>query len=377
MPTAAFMPRRSSARTSRWLRMPPAAVMGSLRRAPQLAKPGADWCRAWCLPRPHRCTETRRRSGPAPEKLPPGASAAFPASREPGCCPPSVSTATMTRLRPTRRRGATRKARFTLPPRNAALPTMIFSAPRIEDARRRAPWCGCRRPRARAWAPAGKARRTRRALLPFPMAASEIDDMQQRILAEALEQAEDIVDGQAPLAPVHQLHGAAILQIDAGDNHDDLSRVRKAHRERHCCGQKALQVRRGLVWRREKSKPPARRPRGLRRTRRENPRACRRRPRRSPARRPSRRRPRSSARSKPLRVPSRSIEVSKISPAPRDAPSLAHATASQSAGVAAAAHEGFPAVADAFGVNRQHHGLRAKFGGQFGKQLRDAAAPRC
>ena len=38
--------------------------------------------------------------------------------------------------------------------------------------------------------------------------------------------------------------------------------------------------------------------------------------------------------------------------------------------IAAAAHEGLPAVADALGVNRQNHGLRAEFRGEFGEQLR-------
>ena len=38
-----------------------------------------------------------------------------------------------------------------------------------------------------------------------------------------------------------------------------------------------------------------------------------------------------SSQSKPLRVPSRSIDVSRISPAPRDAASRAHSTASRPA----------------------------------------------
>ena len=43
--------------------------------------------------------------------------------------------------------------------------------------------------------------------------------MQQRVFAETLEQAEDVVNGQAALASVNELDGAAVLQIDAGDDH--------------------------------------------------------------------------------------------------------------------------------------------------------------
>jgi hypothetical protein len=43
--------------------------------------------------------------------------------------------------------------------------------------------------------------------------------MQDRIVAEAFEQAEDIVNRKRQLAAVNQLHGFAILQINAGNNH--------------------------------------------------------------------------------------------------------------------------------------------------------------
>ncbi len=44
-------------------------------------------------------------------------------------CPPSVSSAIITRLRPTRETIAFKKSRSTLPSRKAALPMMTFSAP--------------------------------------------------------------------------------------------------------------------------------------------------------------------------------------------------------------------------------------------------------
>ncbi len=123
----------------------------------------------------------------------------------------SVSTATMMRLAcRSRRARRERKAALTPPSRNAALPTMIFSAPAVQEPLGRAPPCECRRRRARAWSARRHSARTRRALLPLPIGGVQIDHVKQRILAEALEQAEDVVHGQAPLAPVHQLHGAAI-----------------------------------------------------------------------------------------------------------------------------------------------------------------------
>ena len=70
-----------------------------------------------------------------------------------------------------------------------------------------------------------------------------------------------------------------------------------------------------------------------RRCRRRGDRACRRRRSRSPGRR-RRHSPRGSAsRSKPSRVPSRSIDVSRISPAPRTTTSSAHDTASRPVGI--------------------------------------------
>ena len=52
-----------------------------------------------------------------------------------------------------------------------------------------------------------------------PHSGVQVDDVQQWIGAEALKQAEHVYDREAALAAVHQLHGAAILQIDARDNH--------------------------------------------------------------------------------------------------------------------------------------------------------------
>lgn len=47
--------------------------------------------------------------------------------------------------------------------------------------------------------------------------------MQNRIPPEAIEQADDIVNGERELAATNQLHGLAVLQIDAGNNHGVLS----------------------------------------------------------------------------------------------------------------------------------------------------------
>ena len=87
------------------------------------------------------------------------------------------------------------------------------------------------------------------------------------------------------------------------------------------------------VRRNERSTPPARRPRGRTRTRRRNVRARRRRRMRSPESATARLTAAVSSQSKPARVPSRSMEVSRISPAPRSAASRAHATASRATGV--------------------------------------------
>ena len=294
-------------------------------------------------------------------------------------CPPSVSTATMIRLRPDARGQPREKSAIHLAAakRRAADDDLLRAG--IENAlraRRRADAAAHAHAHRRL---AGRAAPTSRALLPRPMAASRSMTCSNGYFAEALQQAEDVVHGEAPLAPVHQLHGAAILQIDAGNDHVEL-RVRHWIQLRSAAParlgmRESASVRRGLAPHREKSKRPAPHRRGLRRTRRENPRACPRRPRRSPARVTRSETAAVSARSKPLRVPSRSIEVSRISPAPRAAPSLAHSTASRPVGLAPAAHEGFPAVAHALGIDRQHHGLRAEFGGKFGEQLPDAAAP--
>ena len=43
--------------------------------------------------------------------------------------------------------------------------------------------------------------------------------MQDRVIAEALEQAEDIVNGKRQLPAANQLHGFAALQINAGNDH--------------------------------------------------------------------------------------------------------------------------------------------------------------
>ena len=43
--------------------------------------------------------------------------------------------------------------------------------------------------------------------------------MNHRIAAEAIEQAENVVHCELSVAPVHQLNGASILQIDAWNQH--------------------------------------------------------------------------------------------------------------------------------------------------------------
>ena len=135
--------------------------------------------------------------------------------------PPSVSTATITRLRPTRDGQPRQKRAVHLPSRNAALPTIIFSAPAsrmLVRARRRA--------NAAAHAHAHRRLAAQRAHQPriasAPHRRVQIDHVQQRIFAKALQQAEDVVHRQPPLAPVHQLHRAPILQINARNNQGTL-----------------------------------------------------------------------------------------------------------------------------------------------------------
>ena len=50
------------------------------------------------------------------------------------------------------------------------------------------------------------------------MAASRSITCKQRIFAETLKQAEDVIDGQPPFAAVNQLHSTPVLQIDAGND---------------------------------------------------------------------------------------------------------------------------------------------------------------
>jgi hypothetical protein len=47
----------------------------------------------------------------------------------------------------------------------------------------------------------------------------EVNDVEQRVFAEAFEKAEDIVHSKTPLAPVDKLDGAAVLEVDARDDH--------------------------------------------------------------------------------------------------------------------------------------------------------------
>ncbi len=53
----------------------------------------------------------------------------------------------------------------------------------------------------------------------FAHGGVEINHMQDGIVAEAVEQAEDVVHGERALAAANELHGAAILQIDARNDH--------------------------------------------------------------------------------------------------------------------------------------------------------------
>ena len=82
-----------------------------------------------------------------------------------------------------------------------------------------------------------------------------------------------------------------------------------------------------------------------------------------------------SSRSNPSRVPSRSIEVSRISPAPRSAHRSAHVRASRPVGGPPAVGEDLPAPASAgvrpgaAGVDGHHHALAAELVGQLGDQL--------
>ncbi len=47
----------------------------------------------------------------------------------------------------------------------------------------------------------------------------QVNHMQDRIIAEAVEQAEDIVNRKRELPAADQLHGFAALQINAGNDH--------------------------------------------------------------------------------------------------------------------------------------------------------------
>ena len=68
--------------------------------------------------------------------------------------------------------------------------------------------------------------------------------------------------------------------------------------------------------------------------------------------------------SNPERVPSRSIDVSRISPAPRDSASRAHSTASRAGVGRAAAHVDGEAVAAPLGVDRDDDRLAAVAAGE-------------
>ena len=122
---------------------------------------------------------------------------------------------------------------------------------------------------------------------------------------------------------------------------------------------------------------------GVRRRARRRPggRACRRRRERSPARRRRRTTAAVSSRSKPSRVPSRSIDVSRISPAPRSTASTAHATASSRVGVRppwVVTSQPDRAVAGAAaGVDGHDHALRAELGGHLADQLGAGRPRRC
>ena len=282
MPTAAFIPRRSSARTFARLRMPPAAVMGSCvarrssRNQAQIRAAhgafgvhiGAQKLRGVASQVPENFLRTQA------QLFLPAANQDVPAV---GIHRDDDALASDARGQP-REKCAIHRAAAK---RRAA--TIIFSAPasRMRAARAavRIPPPTRTRIGARRQSCAHQAR-----VASLPHGGVEIDHVEQRIFAEALEQAENVVDGEAPLAAVHELHGAAVLQVDAGNDHDPL-RVSVPHRRRLCAQpEERFEFAEALDRRREKSKRPARRPRGLRRTRRENPRACPRRPRRSPAR---------------------------------------------------------------------------------------------
>ena len=248
---------------------------------------------------------------------------------------------------------------------------MIFSAP---ASRRRAARAAVRMPpptRTRIGA--------RSAKLPYQASVAsashggvEIDDVEQRVIAEAVEQAEDVVDREAPLAAVHQLHGAAVLQIDARNDHRcSLPAVRSVRRTgTPLRAEEALQVAKALYGVVENRRRQRRigtaldeyvekirgrvgaaggdHRHGHRVGNRGGQRADR-------SRCACRRDPSRSAGSRPRRT---------------HAPSCAHATASRPVGFAAAAHEGLPVIADALGVDRQNDGLRTEFGGELGQQFR-------
>ena len=78
-----------------------------------------------------------------------------------------------------------------------------------------------------------------------------------------------------------------------------------------------------------------------------------------------------SSQSKPWRVPSRSIEVSRISPAPRSAASVAHSTASRSRARLAASHVHQRPSVNPLGIDRDDDRLAAVAGGERGDERRD------
>ena len=92
--------------------------------------------------------------------------------------------------------------------------------------------------------------------------------MQNRIVAESVEQAEDVVHGEGASAPAHQLHGFSALEVNAGNDHRvigfTLFRL-SAQADRHAAfGQEFLHRRNRTRLLDEKSKRPAPRPRGRR-----------------------------------------------------------------------------------------------------------------
>ena len=183
----------------------------------------------------------------------------------------------------------------------------------------------------------------------------------QAYFLEFIQQAKHVGHGQLAPATVHQLYRLSALQIDA----------RNQHGSRTCTpvGAEIPSVRGWTGRRREKSRRPERR---LPRHRVKISAKC-----SGSLAPPDAITGTETAReiaavrgiSKPACVPSRSTEVSRISPAPSETPCCAHAMASRPVD-SRPPRTITSQCRQALGVDCQHHRLRAEFAGQLGNQFR-------